>query len=75
VNGFLIPPRDPVALAAYLQLLIDRPEMRWQMVQEARLHAERHFDVIKNAARIAELMVQTVEQVGWTKTEYRHVQS
>ncbi len=75
VNGFLIPPRDPVALAAHLQLLIDRPEMRWQMVQEARLHAERHFDAIKNANFIADLMVQTVEQIGLSRSVYRQVQS
>jgi glycosyltransferase involved in cell wall biosynthesis len=75
VNGFFIPPNDPEALAARLHLLIDQPETRWRMAQAARLHAERHFDAIKNAAHIAELMVQTVEQARRLRVEYRHLKS
>ncbi|WP_082908962.1 glycosyltransferase family 4 protein [Chloroflexus islandicus] len=59
-NGFLVPPDDPAALAARLQLLIDQPETRARMAHAARRHAEQHFDVIHNAARIAELMAHVV---------------
>lgn len=59
-NGFLVPPADPAALAARLQLLIEQPEARARMAQAARRHAEQHFDAIRNAAQIAELVAQAV---------------
>ncbi|WP_287158301.1 glycosyltransferase family 4 protein [Chloroflexus sp.] len=62
VNGFLVPPDEPTMLAARLQLLIDQPDLRLRMATAARHHAEIYFDAIKNAAQIAELMVQAVAQ-------------
>ncbi|ABY34861.1 MAG TPA: glycosyl transferase family 1 [Chloroflexus aurantiacus] len=62
VNGFLVPPDEPGMLAARLQLLIDQPDLRLRMAAAARRHAEIYFDAIKNAAQIAELMVQAVAQ-------------
>ncbi|MGQ9529399.1 glycosyltransferase family 4 protein [Chloroflexus sp.] len=62
VNGFLVPPSEPAMLAARLQLLIDQPELRLRMAEAARRHAENHFDAVKNAIQIAELMVQAVAQ-------------
>ncbi|WP_322511707.1 glycosyltransferase family 4 protein [Chloroflexus sp.] len=60
VNGFLVPQNEPAAVAARLRLLIEHPETRQQMGQAARRHAEQHFDALRNAAQIAELMAQAV---------------
>jgi glycosyltransferase involved in cell wall biosynthesis len=43
VTGFLVPPRDPSALAAALAKLIDDPALRARMGQAARLYAEQNF--------------------------------
>jgi glycosyltransferase involved in cell wall biosynthesis len=43
VTGFLVPPRDPPALAAALAKLIDDPALRARMGQAARRHAEQNF--------------------------------
>jgi glycosyltransferase involved in cell wall biosynthesis len=58
VNGFLVPPNDPTALATRLCLLGEQPDTRWQMAQAARHHAERYFDAVQNAARVAKLLAQ-----------------
>ncbi len=60
VNGFVVPPNDPEALAARLQLVLDQPALRSRLAQAARRHAETHFDARRNAAQIAELMKQAV---------------
>lgn len=43
VNGLLVPPRDPVALAKALELLMLNPEMRTRMGVESRKRAEAEF--------------------------------
>ncbi len=43
VNGMLVPPRDPVALANALELLMLNPEMRTRMGVESRKRAEAEF--------------------------------
>jgi glycosyltransferase involved in cell wall biosynthesis len=42
-TGFLVPPRDPEALAARLQLLLSQPELSTQMGLVARKRVERGF--------------------------------
>src|SRR6266699_4105551 len=42
-TGFLVPPRDPEALAARLQLLLSQPELSMQMGLAARQRVEREF--------------------------------
>jgi glycosyltransferase involved in cell wall biosynthesis len=42
-TGFLVPARDPAALAAALQRLIEDPELRGRMGAAARAHAVAHF--------------------------------
>jgi glycosyltransferase involved in cell wall biosynthesis len=43
VNGLLVPPGDPSALADVLADLLHRPERRRLLGDEARRHAVRHF--------------------------------
>ncbi len=45
VNGLLVPPKDPGALAAAMCNVIDRPELLASMARASRLKAERLFDV------------------------------
>src|SRR6266567_4605531 len=42
-TGFLVPPRDPEALAARLQQLLSQPELGMQMGLAARRRVEREF--------------------------------
>jgi len=47
VNGFLVPPRDPKALAAAMQRFIDEPSLIPKMGAESRRIAEEKYDVHK----------------------------
>ena len=42
-TGFLVPPREPIALADALQKLIESPELRIRMGMAGRRRAERYF--------------------------------
>jgi glycosyltransferase involved in cell wall biosynthesis len=42
-TGFLVPPRDPAALAARLRMLLAWPELQEQMGRAARVRVERLF--------------------------------
>jgi glycosyltransferase involved in cell wall biosynthesis len=54
-TGFLVPPRDPAALAARLHQLWAQPDLRHQIGQAARLHVERQFTWHMVAERTAAL--------------------
>jgi D-inositol-3-phosphate glycosyltransferase len=43
VTGYLVPPRDPEALAARLHQLLTRPELRERMGRAGRARVEREF--------------------------------
>lgn len=47
VNGFLVPPRDSMALAEKLRLLIDDKALRERMGRASRAKAEHEFDLQK----------------------------
>lgn len=64
INGLIVPPNDPVAVAASIQFLIEQPTARFAMAQAARRYAEARFDAIRNAALIAELMAQAAMQLS-----------
>jgi glycosyltransferase involved in cell wall biosynthesis len=58
VTGYLVPPRDPAALAARLHELLTRPERRQEMGQQARRRVEREFTWPMVAAHTAALYQQ-----------------
>lgn len=45
VNGFLVPPRDPEALAEAMCRFLDQPSLVAAMGAESRRIAEQHFDI------------------------------
>jgi glycosyltransferase involved in cell wall biosynthesis len=55
VTGFLVPPRDPAALAARLYQLWERPDLRDRMGRAARARVEREFTWRTVARRTAAL--------------------
>jgi glycosyltransferase involved in cell wall biosynthesis len=56
VNGYLVPPRDPVALAAAMQRFLDLPDLIIPFGRESRRLAEERFDVHKQNARLLSFM-------------------
>jgi hypothetical protein len=52
-TGYLVPPRDPEALAARLFDLLSRPELRSAMGRAARARVEREFTWERVAQRVA----------------------
>ncbi len=55
VTGFLVPPRDPEALADRLQDLLAQPDLRARLGRAARTRVEREFTWPTVAARTAAL--------------------
>jgi len=64
VNGYLVPPRDPIALADALALLIDNGYERRRMGRQSRLIAERQFAWEYIAAQYVEVYRQILERYG-----------
>ena len=60
VTGFLVPQKDPVALAEKLEILIRNPEMRNQMGEAGRAKYEREFTL----ERFERRMVEILERAG-----------
>lgn len=55
-TGLVVPERDPKALAAAIERLLDSPELRKELSARARAHVEECFDLRRNAvAIVAEL--------------------
>ncbi len=44
-NGFLVPPKDSSSIAEKISLLIDNPNLRIEMGQNARSFAEKNFSI------------------------------
>lgn len=55
-NGFLVPPRDAMALAAALQRFVDDPSLIAPMGEASRRLAEERFDVTRINRRILETL-------------------
>ncbi len=55
LTGFLVPPRDPDALADALQRLAADPDLRQQMGTAGRARVMRDFDLRANAATLARM--------------------
>lgn len=60
VNGFLVPVRNPEALAEKMCLFIEKPELISQMGLESRRLAEDRFDVHKVNERLIGLLLQDI---------------
>jgi hypothetical protein len=61
-TGYLVPPRDPTALAERIAHLLRQPELRQQMGQAARARVEREFTWPTVARRTAALYDALLER-------------
>ena len=59
-DGFLVPPRDPAALAAGVNRLLDDEPLRRRMAQHVRERAVREFDIEVGAARVREVIASAL---------------
>jgi D-inositol-3-phosphate glycosyltransferase len=64
ITGFLVPPRDPAALAARLRSLLFDPDLQDRMGRVARARVERHFTWSAVAAHTAALYRTLLAQRG-----------
>ncbi len=64
VNGYLVPLKDPVALADALALLIDNGYERRRMGRQSRLLAERQFAWEQIAAQYVDVYRAVLQQAG-----------
>ncbi|MFK0685826.1 glycosyltransferase family 4 protein [Ochrobactrum sp. BD67] len=56
INGFLVPPRNPQALAAAMHQLAERPDMVAEMGRNSRRMAQQRFDEKNSNRRIIEVL-------------------
>lgn len=63
VNGFLVPPRDPISLADAMLRFIDEPSLIVTMGRASRRIAEERFDAIKQTERLIQ------EMFAWGKRD------
>lgn len=70
VTGFLVPPRDPQALARRLYQLLTEPTLRTHMGQAARQRIEQHFTWQTVARRTATLYETVLATSSPTQTRY-----
>lgn len=54
-TGLMVPQRDPFALAAAIERLLDDPELRVQLAEAARRLIEADFDIQRNAAELRQV--------------------
>jgi glycosyltransferase involved in cell wall biosynthesis len=63
-TGFLVPERDPQALAARIDLLLGDAALRQRMGQAARLRVERQFDLVRQTALLETLYDEVVKEAA-----------
>jgi colanic acid/amylovoran biosynthesis glycosyltransferase len=62
VTGFVVPRRDPAALAANMQVLINDPFLRTQMGAAGRERVQSCFDIRDQAERFLDLYQRVLDQ-------------
>lgn len=71
VNGFLVPVRDPAALARSMSRFIENPQLVQTMGLASRRLAEERFDVHKINARLIEIIDARSCGGGYDRTELK----
>ena len=67
VEGLLVPPRDPEALAAGLVRVLTDPELASRLGEAGRTHA-RTFDWLLVVERLEELYLRAIESAGYDRS-------
>ena len=73
VDGFLVPPDDPEALAEKLKVLLSDPELRERMGRNARKRFLEKFELSRNIGRHADFFEQIVEDALRRRRQRRGV--
>jgi glycosyltransferase involved in cell wall biosynthesis len=71
-NGFLVPPKDPKALAEKIIELVDNPELRTKMGERSRKIAEEKYSLDNMVNKIEELVDGLIEKnirLIWNKNK------
>ncbi len=58
VSGFLVPPRDPAALAEAIAALLERPELARRLGEAARSRVESNFSLARMTEETQKLYIQ-----------------
>ena len=69
-NGFLVPPRDPEALAAKILELIDKPDLRIQMGKRSRKIAEGKYSwdkMVKDIEEVIDVLIGKKIGLVWNQ--------
>jgi colanic acid/amylovoran biosynthesis glycosyltransferase len=59
-TGFLVPEQDPDAIAAAVRRLLDEPELRRRLGDNARSAAVEHFDMFKQSHRLEARLLEVI---------------
>lgn len=68
-TGLVVPDRDPQALAAALERLLDSPALRERLRTNARAHVEEFFDLRRNAKAIVSELARASRPRGTVERE------
>ena len=63
VTGMLVPPADPKALAAAIELLLSDPALRYKMGQAASIYAREHFGLPGHSEQMRKIVDDLVTHV------------
>ena len=73
-NGFLVPPKNPEALAEKIIELIDNPDLREKMGENGRKIAEEKYSLDNMVKKIEELVDSLIEKkAGLTWNQYKTI--
>lgn len=68
VNGFLVPPKNPDALAQQISKLITNKALRQRFGQKGRLHIINNFSLIKYTKKVQNFYLYSMHKEKWPRT-------
>lgn len=68
VNGFLVPPKNPNALAQQITKLITNKALMQRFGRNGRLHINNNFSLIKYTKKVQNFYLYSMHKEKWSKT-------